>query len=148
MRMRTRPPKSRRALPMRASLPERRSARAVSVRSSAADTRSGQRCRCGAHWKPQLVSDVQEVTSGFGRAAFQHQLVQDTGPQRNDPRNGMAVVGDLDGFATDNTSQHSARPFSQLANAHSVTHGVYTVAPGALALFSPRRVPTGPIPRR
>lgn len=46
MRMRTRPPKSRRALPMRASLPGRRSARTLSVRNSAADTRSGQRYRC------------------------------------------------------------------------------------------------------
>jgi hypothetical protein len=49
----------------------------------------------------QLVGDVQQVTVGLDRAIFEHQLVQRSAPQRNDPIDGMAVVGDLDRFPAD-----------------------------------------------
>src|SRR5450755_2259601 len=50
-----------------------------------------------------LVGDVQQVAVGLGCPAFEYQLIQGPGSQRDDPGDRVAVVGDLDRLAADDT---------------------------------------------
>lgn len=54
----------------------------------------------GACWQPHLTGEVDEIAAGLGRSPVEHHLVQDSGPQGDDPGDGVAAVGDLDGLAS------------------------------------------------
>jgi hypothetical protein len=95
---------------------------------------------CRNRRQRQLVKYVEQVRCRLGCAAFSSQLVEDTGPQRDDPRDRMTVLGYLDDLAGYDPFQHPAGLLSQLSYAYSVTHSVYTVAQSLLATLGRLRV--------
>ena len=83
---------------------------------------------CRGRGQRQFVEYVEQVRRRFGCAAFDGQLVENTGPQRDDPRDRMTVLGYLYDLTCDDAFQHPAGLLPQLSYAYSVTHSAYTVA--------------------
>jgi hypothetical protein len=83
---------------------------------------------CRGRGQRQFVEYVEQVRRCLGCAAFGGQLVEGAGPQRDDPRDRMTVLGYLYYLTCDDAFQHPAGLLPQFSYAYSVIHGAYTVA--------------------
>ena len=63
-----------------------------------------------------------------GCASFQYKLVKRAASQWHDARDRVAMVSDLDSFASNDALQERAGLLPKLSNAYAVTHGVHRVA--------------------
>lgn len=71
------------------------------------------------------IGEVQKVADGLGGPAFEDELVHNAWSERDNPGDGMTVVGDLDRLTVNHALQDSARLLPQLSYAYTVTHWVH-----------------------